>query len=95
MFILNLNYIKPLKTVEQFLQGHREFLAHYYKEEKFLLSGPKEPRTGGVIICYCDNRDEVMRIISQDPFYINQIAEYEITEFYPVKTAKDLAKYLH
>lgn len=94
MYILNLNYIKPLETVERFLQGHREFLDEYYAKEKFLLSGPKEPRNGGIIICHCDSRDEVLHILSQDPFYINQIAEYEITEFYPVKTAKAFTQYL-
>ncbi len=29
MFILSLNYIKPLEVVEQFLPGHRQFLDTY------------------------------------------------------------------
>ncbi|PCS05705.1 hypothetical protein RU87_GL000415 [Lactococcus plantarum] len=36
----------------------------------------------------------MLKIISQDPFYINQIAEYDITEFYPVKTSQELTQYL-
>ena len=94
MFILSLNYIKPLEVVEQFLPGHRQFLDTYYQQKKFLLSGPKEPRTGGVILCHCEDKEAVLNIISQDPFYINQIAEYDITEFYPVKTSEDLTQYL-
>lgn len=94
MFILSLNYIKSMDEVETYLQDHREFLDRFYREGKFLFSGPKEPRTGGVIICISDSKDDVYQIISEDPFYINAIAEYEVTEFHPVKSSTDLKKYL-
>lgn len=94
MFILTLNYIKPLEGVEEFLQAHRQFLDKYYQKQKFLLSGPQEPRTGGVILCHCHNKEEVQKIILEDPFYTNQVAEYDITEFYPVKASDDLIQYL-
>ncbi|MGX7047012.1 hypothetical protein ACWN83_08315 [Pseudolactococcus plantarum] len=47
-----------------------------------------------MILCHCDDKEAVLKIISQDPFYINQIAEYDITEFYPVKTSQELTQYL-
>lgn len=93
MFILNLTYVKPLDEIETFLSQHRAFLDHYYQKEIFLLSGPKEPRNGGIIICHAASQDDVKQIISEDPFFIHKVAEYEIVEFIPVKTAKDLFKY--
>lgn len=93
MFILNLTYVKPLDEIETFLSQHRAFLDHYYQKEIFLLSGPKEPRNGGIIICHAASQDDVKQIISEDPFFIHKVAEYEIVEFIPVKTAKDLVKY--
>lgn len=93
MFIINLTYVKPLDEIETFLSQHRAFLDHYYQKEIFLLSGPKEPRNGGIIICHAASQDDVIQIISEDPFFIHKVAEYEIVEFIPVKTAKDLVKY--
>ena len=93
MFIINLTYVKPRDEIETFLSQHRAFLDHYYQKEIFLLSGPKEPRNGGIIICHAASQDDVIQIISEDPFFIHKVAEYEIVEFIPVKTAKDLVKY--
>ncbi len=49
MFIANLTYIKPLSEVEKYLEEHIAFLDKYYASGKFICSGRKNPRTGGVI----------------------------------------------
>ena len=41
-----------------------------------------------------ENLEEVKKIISEDPFNINRIAEYEITEFFPTKYAEDFANFV-
>lgn len=87
MFILNLTYIKPIIEVEKYLDTHISFLEKYYKEEKFICSGRKNPRTGGIILCNAQNVDEVNTIIKEDPFYKEKVATYEITEFIPTKYA--------
>ena len=83
MFVIQLNYKKSLHDVEKHIEGHREFLKRNYSEGKFLLSGRKEPRTGGIILAVSDTRAEIENIIRVDPFYTNEIAEYVITEFIP------------
>ena len=35
MFIVNLTYIKPLDTVEKFLEKHIDFLNQYYTKGRF------------------------------------------------------------
>lgn len=50
MFILNLTYIKPISDVETHLQNHISFLEKYYGADKFICSGRKNPRIGGVIL---------------------------------------------
>lgn len=47
--------------------------------------GRKEPRTGGIIIANAESKSEIEQIIREDPFYIHQIADYEITCFIPSK----------
>lgn len=87
MFIANLTYIKPLAEVEKYLEAHIAFLDKYYETGSFICSGRKNPRTGGVILFNAKDEGEMKEIISEDPFYINEIANYEIIEFYPTKYA--------
>ena len=91
MFVILLNYVKPLSEVDRFVAQHREFLERYYASGHFLLSGRKEPRTGGVILANAETRAEVESIVLDDPFKREQIAEYEIIEFLPSMTAMHLA----
>ena len=40
------------------------------------------------------DRNELTEIIKQDPFFQNEIADYEITEVIPTKYDKDFARYI-
>ncbi len=93
MFVINLHYLKDLLEVDRFVAEHRLFLKEQYAAGKFLLSGPKEPRTGGVIIALGDSLDEIETIIRADPFHREQIARYEITQFTPKLAAEILNDY--
>lgn len=88
MFIILLKYIKPLNEVEKELEKHIKYLDKYYSLKKFICSGRRNPRIGGVILCKSQNEEEVKEIIKEDPFYICKIAEYEIIEFLPTKYAE-------
>lgn len=89
MFIINLSYKKEIDEVERVLPAHIEFLNQYYKKGNFICSGRKNPRIGGVILCNANNRDEVEQIIKEDPFNIEEIANYEVIEFMPTKYNDD------
>ncbi|RTL39614.1 MAG: GTP cyclohydrolase [Rhodocyclaceae bacterium] len=91
MFVVLLNYVKPLSEVDRFVGEHRQFLERHYAAGNFLLSGRKEPRTGGVILATAGSRAEVERIIQSDPFHREEIASYEIVEFLPSMSAEHLA----
>lgn len=81
MFIVNLTYIKPLDEVEKFLEKHIDFLNQYYTKGHFIASGRKNPRTGGIILMIAKNKEAVQEIITHDPFYQNEIAQYDVIEF--------------
>lgn len=83
MFIVSLSYVRPLAEIEKFLPAHREFLERYYASGNFLMSGRKEPRTGGIILATAKTREEIENIILEDPFKREHVAEYEIVEFLP------------
>lgn len=81
MFIVLLTYVKSLEEVDTHIEAHKAFLDQYYAGGKFLASGPKVPRTGGVILAHCENSEEVDRILAEDPFYQAGVVEYEVVEF--------------
>lgn len=92
MFIAILTYKKPLSEVDRFLQAHRDFLAEHYAAGDLITSGPQTPRIGGVIMIKAADREAVNAIISQDPFSINGIADYQIVEFTPTLFCDDNLK---
>ena len=83
MFLLLLKYVKPLEQVDEFVPAHVEFLKACYERGLFVFSGPRIPRTGGIILANVDSLEAVWALIKQDPFYIHQIAEFEVIEFKP------------
>jgi uncharacterized protein YciI len=81
MFIIDLKYIVPLEQIDAHMTPHVKFLQKYYKENVFVASGRKVPRTGGIILALAKSREEIESIIREDPFYIHKLAEFSITEF--------------
>lgn len=57
------------------------------------MSGPKEPRSCGIILCNAKDQKEAFDIISRDQFFAKKVAEYELIEFLPVKTSDELNQY--
>ncbi|MEQ8475368.1 YciI family protein [Fulvivirga sp.] len=90
MFIINLTYKTELENIDKYLTEHIDFLNEQYKQGVFLASGRKVPRTGGIILAKVDSKSELMKIIEKDPFKINGLADYELTEFIPSKTCDEL-----
>lgn len=85
MFIVQITYKAPISEVDKYLQAHREFLDYYYKQGLLLASGPLKPRTGGIIIAMTTDRKHLDAILQKDPYYLAEIADYQLIEFTPVK----------
>lgn len=92
IFVVSLEYKVDLIEVDKYLADHRLFLKKYYSEKVFIASGPKQPRTGGVIIAIADDLITIKQILSQDPFSIHNIANYVIVEFSPTMWSQELAE---
>ncbi len=81
MFVIELTYKVPLDKIDAYINEHVSFLDKYYASGNFIASGRKVPRSGGVILAAGDSKEQLQKIISEDPFYKNQLADYSITEF--------------
>ena len=89
MFIVSLTYKTELSEVDRYIEAHVTFLEKYYSAGKFIASGRKVPRTGGIILINAASKSEVDSIIKEDPFHIANIANYEVIEFIPSMAAKE------
>ena len=92
MFIVNLKYKKSIKEVNKVLEAHLEYLDKYFEKGKFICTGKKSfPELGGVILFDSNNLEEAKKILYEDPFYIEEIADYEIIEFQPIKFSQNFS----
>lgn len=94
MFIIQLTYTSTLAEVDQFLDDHKLFLEKYYAAGIFILSGRKQPRTGGVILAQAESREAIEQIIGEDPFNRHGLADYTIIEFLPTMANETLQSLL-
>ncbi|MXV53015.1 GTP cyclohydrolase [Pedobacter sp. HMF7647] len=94
MFVIDLTYISSLDEIDQHMSSHVKFLDKYYKEDIFLMSGRKKPRTGGIIIAQADSLKEIEQIMQHDPFYKHKLATFTVTEFNASQTNTKLKSIL-
>ncbi|WP_298391752.1 YciI family protein [Hydrotalea sp.] len=88
MYIIDIIYKVPTTLIDQHMEAHIAFLEKHYHSGNFIASGKKEPRTGGIILAIAENKKIIEQIMAQDPFYINQLADWNIIEFKPTKSIK-------
>ncbi|MDD2438411.1 MAG: YciI family protein [Parabacteroides sp.] len=90
MYIVSLTYKASLEAIDKELNNHIDYLKKQYAAGNFLASGRKIPRNGGVILAKAQSREELDEILKQDPFNQNNLADYEVIEFVPSMTSKEL-----
>ena len=91
MYIVSLTYKASLEAIDKELNNHIDYLKKQYAAGNFLASGRKIPRNGGVILAKAQSREELDEILKQDPFIENNLADYEVIEFVPSMTSKELS----
>lgn len=94
MFIIFIHYKKSLETIDTYLTEHRAYLDIGYQNNYLIASGPKNPRTGGVLLSQLTDRNKLEEFLHNDPFSIHDAVEYEIIEFSPVKYHKNFEHFV-
>jgi uncharacterized protein YciI len=94
MILVTLHYTVPLDQIDTFLEPHRALLNDLAARGIIICSGPKNPRTGGVILMNIDSINAAQHILSADPFMQHNLATYDYTEFTPVKCAPEFKVFL-
>jgi uncharacterized protein YciI len=90
VFVLLLTYVKPLAEVDALMRDHMAWLTEQYDAGRFLASGRRIPRTGGVIIANGDDREEIEALAASDPFVSGGVATCEVIQFRASQSAPGL-----
>jgi uncharacterized protein YciI len=90
VFVLLLTYIRPLGEVDALMREHVAWLEEQYAAGRFLVSGRRIPRTGGVILARGDDREEIEALVAEDPFVSGGVATCEVIRFRASQTAAGL-----
>ena len=94
LYVILLKYVRPPEEVTVHLEEHRAYLRQAYADGWFIVSGPRIPATGGVILARAASEDDVRAMIHADPFSQLGIAEYEIIAFDALWHAPEFAPLL-
>lgn len=87
MFMLDLTYRDgALERLDAWLPEHYEYIDRHVAAGTFLMTGRKVPRTGGVILAVGADRAAIERLITEDPFHREHLADYTITEVQPTRS---------
>ncbi len=65
----------------------KSFIEKHTKQGSILTSGPKVPRDGGIILSNT-SIDSAKELMKEDPFFINNIADFKYIEFTESKYLK-------
>ncbi|MDE6885861.1 MAG: YciI family protein [Helicobacteraceae bacterium] len=94
LFVCLVDYLADISEVESVRVEHREYLGEFYKKGVLLVSGPRNPLNGGLIIGKFENMNEAREFSKNDPFVKKNIAEYRIFEFETVMFDNCLRNFL-
>ncbi|PZL86653.1 hypothetical protein CKF42_11215 [Pantoea sp. ARC270] len=86
MYVVFLNYIRPVEEVETLLAGHIDWLNRYFDADIFIAAGRKDPRTGGMLLVRDIECERLEAILAEDPFVA--VAQYEVTKVNVTRAAE-------
>ena len=81
MFVLISRFLKPFEEVNLSFAEHSVWVQRNYEAGRFLVSGRREPLTGGVIVARASSEQELREVLTTDPYQQRGLAEYEIFAF--------------
>ena len=90
MFVIELSYTADLSRIDAHMKAHMRFVRAQYAAGRFLVSGRKIPRDGGIIIATGPSRAEIEAIARQDPFVTEGLATVRVIEFRASQKAPDI-----
>jgi uncharacterized protein YciI len=93
-FIVEITYKVPFEELKDVLPVHRTFLDEGYEKGLLLMSGPQNPKIGGMVVARANDLEEIKELFSRDPYHTENLATHRFVEFTPVKNNPILKDWL-
>jgi len=87
MYVIVLHYKVGIDVIDRWRPAHLGWLQKYYDAGYFVASGRQNPLVGGVILSRQMPRTELDKLLAEDPFIENDLADTIVIEFLPHMTA--------
>lgn len=94
LHVLLLRSVGRPEDADRYAADHVAFLERHHHDGTFLLSGQTVPDSVGEVIFAAGSREQVERLVAEDPFVVAGVAEYEIVTVAPTRLHEDLADLL-
>ena len=94
IFVVVLRYLVDKDRVSTTRPAHLEFLKKYYASGQFFASGKQTSNNGGIILAHAADRKSLLSILHQDPYYIENLAEFQVFEFTPHNFSKEFGQFM-
>lgn len=94
-FLVQLDYKVPVESLGDTIRLHREFLQIGYEKGWLLMSGPRNPATGGIVIARAPSQQELEDFFNDDPYKVSGLATHTFVEFNPVKHQDFISQWIN
>jgi len=94
-FLVEIEYTAPIEIINMIVDEHRQFLQTGYDKGWLLMSGPKFPKTGGLVICRAPSMEAIQEFFFTDPYQQHNAASYRFVEFDPVNYQTFMNDWIH
>lgn len=90
MFVIELIYTAQVAEIDASMPAHMAYLKKHYAAGRFLISGRKVPREGGIILALAESREQIEAIVNEDPFVARGLADFRVIEFRESQRAESI-----
>jgi uncharacterized protein YciI len=90
MYLITITYTQPLEAVERVLEAHRQYLRDAPLASRIVMTGRRRPATGGLVVLRADRLEDVEAFVQADPYFIENVAAFDIVEFDVAQVASGL-----
>jgi uncharacterized protein YciI len=80
MYFLNFSFTKTPTEAEPVSPLHGAWVKKYLDEGTFVMAGGKTSGLGGMIIVKSIDKSQLRTILAEDPYLLEDIGEYQISE---------------
>lgn len=80
MFFLNFSFTKTPADAEPVSPLHGAWVKKYLDEGIFVMAGGKTSGLGGLIVVKSIDKAHLRAVLSEDPYLLEDIGEYQISE---------------